>query len=168
MLNLNPIEIALSYQRLMKECDIRQEDLGKRVGKDRTTVNNYVRLLKLPEVIQEALKQKELSMGHGRALINVEHFDQKVKLYHRIINEKLSVRKIEEIVRELAKPSKKATPKAQEMTTTQRAVQDVQRKLSSHFGTRVKVNSSEQGKGEIKIPFMDKDDLNRILDLLNY
>lgn len=166
--DLNPIEIALSYKRLMKECEIRQEDLGKRVGKDRTTVNNYVRLLRLPDTVQEGLKQKKLSMGHARALVNVDHIDQQLSIYKRILEDGLSVRKVEQLVRELTAKSTEKQRVKQTTTETQRAIQEVQTKLSSQFGTRVKVSSSEQGKGEIKIPFMDKDDLNRILDLLDY
>ena len=168
--DLNPIEIALSYQRLMKECEIRQEDLGKRVGKDRTTVNNYVRLLRLPDVVQEGLRTKQLSMGHARALITVEHIGKQLGIYKQIVEEGLSVRKVEELVRELTNGNSKTTETSQKQafSETQRAIQEVQTKLSSQFGTRVKVNASEEGKGEIKIPFMNSDDLNRILDLLDY
>ena len=168
--DLNPVEIALSYKRLMTECNLRQEDLGERVGKKRTTVTNYLRLLKLPEEIQEGLISKKLSMGHARALINIEDFPRQITLYRKIVNESLSVRKAEELAKELTntKHAIKAPEKKPRLTETQLAIREVQDKLRSKFGTDIKVNSSEEGKGEIKIPFVNKDDLNRILDLLNY
>ncbi|MEM9859557.1 MAG: ParB/RepB/Spo0J family partition protein, partial [Bacteroidota bacterium] len=99
--NLNAIEIALSYQRLLSECDLRQEELGDRVGKNRSTVNNYLRLLKLPPDIQIALRDKKISMGHARALINVDNVDHQLDIFSRIIQNDLSVRKVEELVRAL-------------------------------------------------------------------
>jgi ParB family transcriptional regulator, chromosome partitioning protein len=97
--NLNAIEIALSYQRLLSECNLKQEELGDRVGKKRTTVTNYLRLLKLPPAIQIGLRDNQISMGHARALINIENVDQQLEVFNRIVREELSVRKVEEIVR---------------------------------------------------------------------
>ncbi|MGB0522731.1 MAG: ParB/RepB/Spo0J family partition protein [Flammeovirgaceae bacterium] len=168
--DLNPIEIALSYNRLMTECELRQEDLGERVGKKRSTVTNYLRLLKLPASIQQGLRSKKLSMGHARALVNIDDISQQLLIYKKIIEEGLSVRKVEELVRNLLSNSLKGSEKTlqKSVSETQRAIQEVEHKLQSQFSTRVKVNSNDQGKGEIKIPFENKDDLNRILDLLNY
>ena len=100
--NLNAIEIALSYQRLMSECSLKQEELGERVGKNRATVTNYLRLLKLPPDIQIAVRDNKLSMGHARAIINVENPDQQLYIFKKTLSEDLSVRKVEELVRDLA------------------------------------------------------------------
>jgi ParB family chromosome partitioning protein len=164
--NLNAIEIALSYQRLLTECNLKQEQLGERVGKNRATVTNYLRLLKLPPDIQIAVRDNQLSMGHARAIINVENADQQLYIYKRILAEDLSVRKVEELVRELSqhksqdKPSNTSTA-----NPVAREISQLQSKLSSHFSTRVSIKSDGR-KGEIKIPFVSVEDLNRILDIL--
>ena len=164
--NLNAIEIALSYQRLMSECNLRQEELGDRVGKNRSTVTNYLRLLKLPPDIQIAVRDNKLSMGHARAIINVENADQQLYIFKKALGEELSVRKVEELVRELAQKSqgdadKGTTPQA----PASREIAQLQSKLSSYFGTRVVVKSDGK-KGDIRIPFLSVEDLNRILDIL--
>ena len=164
--NLNAIEIALSYQRLMSECSLKQEELGERVGKNRTTVTNYLRLLKLPPDIQIAVRDNKLSMGHARAIINVENADQQLYIFKKTVNEDLSVRKVEELVRDLAHKSeaKKEKPST-ETSGASREIAQLQGRLSSHFGTRVVVKSDGK-KGDIKIPFLSVEDLNRILDIL--
>ncbi len=164
--NLNAIEIALSYQRLMSECNLKQEELGERVGKNRTTVTNYLRLLKLPPDIQIAVRDNKLSMGHARAIINVEKAEEQLYIFQKAIREGLSVRKVEELVRELAEKS----PSNSESASTQappasKEIAQLQSKLSSHFGTRVVVKSDGK-KGDIRIPFLSVEDLNRILDIL--
>ncbi|MGA0555143.1 ParB/RepB/Spo0J family partition protein [Larkinella sp. VNQ87] len=164
--NLNSIEIALSYQRLITECSLKQEELGARVGKNRTTVNNYIRLLKLPPVIQAALRDTKISMGHARAIINVDNPDIQIKLFNKIIEEDWSVRRVEEAVRSLAtapeaEPERRATPFKQE-------IRGLQFKLSSMFGTKVSIKADDKHKGEIKIPFGSQDEMNRILEVLNY
>ncbi|MEK6480832.1 ParB/RepB/Spo0J family partition protein [Catalinimonas sp. 4WD22] len=165
--NLNSIEIALSYQRLISECDLRQEQLGERVGKNRSTVNNYLRLLKLPPDIQAALRDNRISMGHARAIINVDNVDQQLHIFEKTINDDLSVRKVEALVRELSMPRKKEKPaKEEENPEAAYQIRQLQTKLSSHFGTRVQIRSSGKNKGEIKIPYVSADDLNRILELL--
>ncbi|MBK6264733.1 ParB/RepB/Spo0J family partition protein [Marivirga sp. S37H4] len=163
--NLNAMEIAISYQRLLTECNLKQEQLGDRVGKNRTTVNNYLRLLKLPPDIQLALKEKKISMGHARAIINIEDVDKQLDVFKKTINEDLSVRKVEALVRDIVtgKTTEKESPAKKEMPYE---AKNVQNKLSSHFGTKVGLKIDGQNKGEIKIPFLSKDDLNRILDLL--
>lgn len=162
--NLNAIEIALSYQRLLTECDLKQEELGDRVGKNRTTVNNYLRLLKLPPDIQIALRDKKITMGHARALINIENVDLQLDILKKILEHDLSVRKVEELVR--AGTKKVTTAKEEEKSDAGREIVNLQTQLASHFGTRVQVKSDGQ-KGEIKIPFVSVDDLNRILEILD-
>lgn len=165
--NLNPIEVALSYQRLITECHLKQEELGDRVGKNRTTVTNYLRLLKLPPDIQAALRDNRVSMGHARAIINVENPDSQLYIFKKMINEDLSVRKVEELARQVIGGVPESTPVATEPSgnSANKEINQLQSRLSSHFGTKVKVNSDGK-KGEIKIPFLSIEDLNRILDIL--
>lgn len=161
--NLNAIEVALSYQRLLTECNLKQEELGTRVGKNRATVTNYLRLLKLPPDIQIAVRDNKISMGHARALISVESPDKQLFLFSKIIRQDLSVRDVEKLVRELS--NKPATSKDELTAAPPREITQLQSKLSSHFGTRIVVKSDGK-KGEIKIPFLSVEDLNRILDIL--
>lgn len=163
--NLNAIEIALSYQRLLEECDLKQEELGDRVGKNRTTVNNYLRLLRLPPDVQIALRDGRLSMGHARALITIENIDAQLDLFKKIVSEDLSVRKVEALARDLAAGKKPKKTKSAEGQPSEE-IKQLQSKMASHFGTRVQVKSDGK-KGEIKIPFVSVDDLNRILDILD-
>ncbi len=165
--NLNAIEIALSYQRLISECSLKQEELGDRVGKNRTTVNNYIRLLKLPPDIQIALRDNKITMGHARALINIDNIETKLAVFRRIVEEDLSVRQVEEIVRNLANGA--ALPKnRKDKPNLKYEFTQLQYKLSSHFGTKVHLKCDEQSRGEIKIPFTSEEDLNRILELLSF
>ena len=166
--NLNAIEIALSYQRLLSECNLKQEELGERVGKKRTTVTNYLRLLKLPPDIQIGLRDDQISMGHARALINIDNIDLQLEVYKKTVAEELSVRKVEELVRNLSKPKKETVDRADIPAEHEAEVKRVESRLSSHFGTKIFVKTSPEGKGEIKIPFVSTDDLNRILEILNY
>ncbi len=161
--NLNPIEIALSYQRLLTECNIKQEALGERVNKNRTTVTNYLRLLKLPPDIQIALRDNKLTMGHARAIINVENADVQLQIFKKTLKEDLSVRQVEELARSLSKGNKDKEPTSVAPASSREIVQ-LQGKLSTHFGTKVSVKSDGR-KGEIKIPFLSVEDLNRILDI---
>ncbi len=161
--NLNPIEIALSYQRLLTECNLKQDELGERVGKNRTTVTNYLRLLKLPPDIQIALRDNKLSMGHARAIINVEDPAVQLLIFNRTVKEDLSVRQVEELARTMARGNKEKTASGSPVVISREIVQ-LQGKLSSHFGTKVSVKSDGK-KGEIKIPFLSVEDLNRILDI---
>lgn len=165
--NLNPIEIALSYQRLMNECNLRQEDLGERVGKNRSTVTNYLRLLKLPPDIQIALRDGILSMGHARAIISVEKADTQLYIFKKILQEDLSVRKVEELVRQLTSPSAPGggNTSTQPSSPSNRTITGLQSRLSSHFGTKIQIKGDEK-KGEIRIPYVSTEDLNRILDIL--
>ncbi|GAA4396682.1 ParB/RepB/Spo0J family partition protein [Nibrella viscosa] len=164
--NLNSIEIALSYQRLIHECNLKQEELGERVGKNRTTVNNYIRLLKLPPVIQAALRDNKISMGHARALITIEDHEVQIKIFRRIVDEDWSVRKVEEAVRNLGTESDAQV--LRKTTLPKQEIRSLQFKLSSMFGTKVSIKADEKHKGEIKIPFTSQEELNKILEVLNY
>ncbi|OKL41717.1 ParB/RepB/Spo0J family partition protein [Pontibacter flavimaris] len=167
--NLNAIEIALSYQRLLTECSLKQEELGDRVGKKRTTVTNYLRLLKLPPDIQIALRDNVISMGHARALINIDTIELQLDVFKEVVAKELSVRKVEELVRNLQNARKK--PDAQQkllFNKYEEELKTVESKLATQFGTKIQVKANNEGKGEIKIPFVSVDELNRILEILNY
>ena len=164
--NLNALEIAFSYQRLMAECNLKQEELGDRVGKKRATVNNYLRLLKLPPEIQAGIRDGLVSMGHARALINVRFIENQLALFHKIIREQWSVRQIEDAVRKIAEGEPEPTPPKTTKGPESSALEALKQRLTTHFGTRVQLKSGAGEKGEIRIPFLSHDDLNRILDLL--
>ncbi len=164
--NLNAIEVALSYQRLISECDLKQEQLGERVGKNRTTVNNYLRLLKLPPDIQIALRDGSISMGHARAIITVDSVDLQLDIFKQTIKNGLSVRQVEGLVRSIGK-EKEATTKQPKSDELNYEYKQLINKLSSHFGSKIAIKANDQNKGEIKIPFNSSDDLNRILEILD-
>jgi len=165
--NLNAIEVALSFQRMIEECNLKQEELGERVSKNRSTVTNYLRLLKLPPVIQAAIRDGALTMGHARALINIPEVDKQLYIFKLIIDQGLSVRKAEELVRELQKGGKKKAGKDKAPMSFQ--LQKIEDDLASKFSSRVKLNlKSTKGKGAIEIPFESEDDLSRILELLDW
>ena len=165
--NLNAIEVALSYQRLMAECNLKQEELGDRVGKNRTTVNNYLRLLKLPPDIQAALRDKRISMGHARALINIEDIDKQLNIFKKVLAEDLSVRKVEALVRAAMNGGNDPAKKSGPTRDPSHEFKHITTRLSSHFGTKVDVKSDDKHKGEIRIPFVSVEDFNRILEILN-
>ena len=161
---LNPIEIAHAYKRLVDECHLTQEEVADKVGKDRTTVANFIRLLKLPAEIQVGLRKNHISMGHARALINVPLESMQLRLYHKIVDSGISVRKIEQLAKASGKPSEIHTRKAggREVSTS---VQSIEEKLRRSLGTKVIVREKEGGRGEIVIEFYSLDDLDRLLDL---
>ncbi|WP_206106017.1 ParB/RepB/Spo0J family partition protein [Olivibacter sp. XZL3] len=168
--NLNAIEVALSFQRMIDECNLKQEELGDRVSKNRSTVTNYLRLLKLPPAIQASIRDGKLSMGHARALINVTDVDKQLYIFQEIIEKGLSVRKVEELVRLVNDSANKNKTK---LNTKEKPLsfefQKIQDDLASKFSTKVKLNvKSKDGKGSIEIPFMSEDDLSRILELLDW
>ena len=168
--NLNALEVALSYRRLMSECNLKQEELGERVGKKRSTVNNYLRLLKLPPEIQLSVRDGQLSMGHARALVNVENIEDQLWIFKKITKDDLSVRKTEDLVRQFAAgPAETNTEAAAapESPAQNPELKSVQNRLTSHFGTRVLIKPSGTGSGEIRIPYLSDEDLNRILEIIN-
>lgn len=162
---LDPIEIALSYQRLIDECQLTQEAMSERVGKKRSTITNYLRLLKLQPLIQAGLRDKMISMGHARALINVSHEDEQVDLYHTAIKKELSVRQVEDAVRNLKNEDKGRSPKARANPLPAEYAK-AKEELSADLQTAVELSRSKRGKGKITIAFSSDAELNRILEQL--
>ena len=160
--NLNALEIAISYKRLMEECSLTTDKLADRVGKDRTTVTNYVRLLRLPPEIQLGIIEKRISMGHARALINAEPESKQIKIFKLILEKDLSVRKVEELVKEDDAPKLFAS-KANLMPLE---IQKMQADLKLRFGKKAKVTRNDGGVGKVEIPFTNDDDLERIIAML--
>lgn len=164
--DLNAIEVALSFQRMMEECNLKQEELGDRVSKNRSTVTNYLRLLKLPPGIQASIRDGQISMGHAKALITINDPAAQLYLHKQIIQNGLSVRKVEEMARHLQRAVPKKEGKKPEPLSFQ--VQKIQDDLASKFGARVKLKLDDDGKGAIEIPFLSQDDLGRILEMLDW
>jgi len=161
---LNPLEIAVSFQRLIEECKIHQEELSQKVGKDRTTISNYIRLLKLPSEIQVALRDDLITMGHARAIINVENEKDQLLILQRILVRKLSVRQVEETVRSL-QPGKKLT-KNNPVSPLPEKFETAKVSLNSKFQSKVDVKINRKGSGSIIISFDSDEDFNRILSKL--
>ncbi|HRA11501.1 MAG TPA: ParB/RepB/Spo0J family partition protein [Chitinophagaceae bacterium] len=159
--DLNAMEISLSYQRMMEELDFTQEQVAERMGKDRSTIANFIRLLKLPPDIQLAVRNGDISMGHARALINVDTIDKQLYIYKEIKDKGLSVRQTEALVRNLYKQGGvvKKTSKSQLPPAFQR----IEDKLASHFSTRVKLRHSRNGSGQIILEYYSQEELNKIL-----
>jgi ParB family transcriptional regulator, chromosome partitioning protein len=161
---LNPIEIAVGYKRLIEECELTQEEVARRVGKNRTTVTNMLRLLNLPPTIQSALKRGQISTGHARALINVEDADLQDKLLRKTIEDDYSVRQIEDAVRNASvKKTRKTSPKASEHDI---AIREISNRLRRQFATKVDIRKKNKG-GEIRIEYYSDDELERILNLFD-
>lgn len=164
--DLDPIEIALSYQRLIDEIELTQEQMSERVGKKRSTITNYLRLLKLNPIIQTGIRDGFISMGHGRALISIENEEEQLDIYHKIIQENLSVRETEKYVK--AHQDLKNNPENKTKKTATYTISDTKKKIiSNFFGTKVDVKIAANGKGKIAIPFHSDEDLERILKLLD-
>ena len=162
--NLDPIEVALSYQRLIDEIELTQEELSTRVGKKRSTVTNYLRLLKLDPIIQTGMRDGFISMGHGRAMINVENTSDQLAIYEKILREKLSVRQTEELVKNLKSGTVVTTTKKKPILP--KFVKDNLKDISNYFGHKVDVSVNAKGKGKLTIPFHSEEDFNRIKNLL--
>lgn len=162
--DLDPIEIALSYQRLIDEINLTQEQMSERVGKKRSTIANYLRLLKLDPIIQTGMRDGFISMGHGRAIINIEDQNTQLDIYEKIITNKLSVRDTEALVRSYQTDKKVKTPaEKQELPKyIKKGVKD----FSEYFGHKINVKVSKNGKGNITIPFHSEEDFNRIIKLV--
>lgn len=162
--DLNAMEIALSYKRMMEELEHTQEQVAERMGKDRSTVTNYIRLLKLPPDIQIAVRNGEISMGHARALVNVDKIDQQLFIFDEIKTKGLSVRQTETLVRNLYKQKES---KKQSKNSLPEGYKKVEDKLSSHFSTRVKMKHSKNGSGQITFDYYSLEELNKLLDQMN-
>jgi len=162
--DLNAMEIALSYKRMMEELNYTQEQVAERMGKERSTVANYIRLLKLPPDIQVAVRSNQLSMGHARALINVDTVDKQLYLFSEIKQKGLSVRQTEELVRKLYKEG--GPVKNSVKTTLPEAFKRIEDNLASHFSTRVRLNHNKKGEGSISIEYYSLQELNKLLDQL--
>lgn len=164
--DLDPIEIALSYQRLIDEIQLTQEQMSERVGKKRSTITNYLRLLKLDPIIQTGIRDGFISMGHGRAMINIEDQDVQSEIYQTIVSQNLSVRDTEALVKKHQDGLKPAPAKAKK--TSSFSVADEQKKaFTNFFGAKVDVKVAGNGKGKIAIQFHSEEDFNRILKLIN-
>jgi len=162
---LNPLEIAMGYQRLMEECNYTQGEVAERVGKNRTTVTNMVRLLQLPDFIQAALRDEKISAGHARSLINVDKESVQKELLDKILNKSLSVRQTEELVRSLDKK----TPAGQDSKTSVKTspfINTIEKRLRSNLSTKVNIRQKGNG-GEIRIEYYSNDDLERLLQILD-
>ncbi len=164
--DLDPIEIALSYQRLIDEIQLTQEQMSDRVGKKRSTIANYLRLLKLDPIIQTGIRDGFISMGHGRAIINIEDHDAQADIYQQIVSSNLSVRETEALVKNYHESRQPSAPKP--VKSSSFAVQDEQKKaFTGFFGAKVDVKVDAKGKGKITIPFHSEEDFNRIIKLIN-
>ena len=163
--NLNAMEIAMSYRRLMEELDYTQEQLAERMGKERSTVTNYIRLLKLPPDIQVAVRNGSISMGHARALINVDAIDKQLFIFHEIKDKELSVRQTEELVRRLYTSGNTigSTSKSQ----LSPALKKIEDNLASHYSTKVKMTHNKKGYGNITFEYYSIEELNSILEKMN-
>ncbi|MFT7395819.1 MAG: ParB family chromosome partitioning protein [Flavobacterium sp.] len=164
--DLDPIEIALSYQRLMEEIQLTQEQMSERVGKKRSTIANYLRLLKLDPVIQTGIRDGFISMGHGRAIINIEDLDIQTDIYQRIVSQNLSVRDTEALVKNYQE-SLKPKPAVKTKVSSAFEIEETQKKVfTNYFGSKVDVKVAGNGKGKITIPFQSEEDFNRIMELI--
>lgn len=160
--HLNPIEIAISYKRLIDECNFTQEDVSRKIGKDRTTITNFLRLLRLPEQIQLAVRKGELSSGHARALVAIDDDKLQMDIFKRIVARGLSVREVEQLVREHGKK------KPRHFTVSPASgssLQSIEEKLRQYLGTKVVIRRMHDGKGEIIVEYYSDEDLERLLEL---
>jgi ParB family chromosome partitioning protein len=162
---LNAIEVAQAYQRLMADCHLTQEDVAQRVGKERSTVTNFLRLLKLPQKVQDGLRRERIQMGHARALLALPTEKHQLRMYEKVTDGGLSVRKVEEMVRALAHGGKRSSGGGRSSSTSTSDVHTVEERLRTALGTRVKVKPKGGDKGEIVIEYYSLDDMDRLLDI---
>jgi len=165
--DLNAIEIGLSYKRMMEELNYTQEQVAERMGKERSTVTNYIRLLKLPPDIQLAVRQNKISMGHARALVNIDTIDKQLFVFNEIKTKELSVRQTEELVRKLYKGDSNNAVKSSVKNQLPSAYKKIEDTLASHFGTKVELVHNKNGHGSITVEYYSLQELNKILDLMN-
>ena len=161
--DLDPIEIALSYQRLIDEINLTQEQMSERVGKKRSTIANYLRLLKLDPIIQTGMRDGFISMGHGRAIINIENHVAQLEIYEKILTSKLSVRQTEQLVKNYRQNKEVAVSKSPEMP---KHIKKGIKEISEYFGHKIDVKLGKNGSGKITIPFHSEEDFNRIKKLV--
>lgn len=166
--DLNALEISISYKRLLDECSLTQEELSDRVGKSRSSVTNFLRLLKLPPEIQAAIRDEKITMGHARAILGVENIDKQLMMYKEILDKQLSVRDVEELARTTGNHSTKEKKSKRQKEQLSFEFNKIQNILTSHFGAKIQLQRAKNGSGKIVIPFDNDEDLNRVLDLLNY
>ena len=165
--NLNPIEIALSYQRLIEEINLTQEQCSERVGKKRSTITNFLRLLKLPEIIQKALIEGTISNGHARSLLSLNSKSSQINLCHDIIENGYSVREVEQLSKEFStKKYKKTSSRKRNLIELPFSKQKIMHDLSRNFNTSIEIKRNQKGRGKLIIPFNDDNDFDRIIKLL--
>lgn len=165
--DLNAIEVALSYKRLMDECDLTQEQVAERMKKERSTVTNYLRLLKLPPDVQKSVRDGQLSMGHARAIIGLENIDQQLYAYRETIEKGLSVRQVEQLVKNMTQPEKASAAASKDSSKLPPAYKRIEDNMASHFSTRVRLDRKKNGRGVITLEFYSDEDLERIMDKMN-
>lgn len=165
--NLNAIEIGLSYKRMMDELDYTQEQVADRMGKERSTVTNYIRLLRLPPDIQMAIRNNIISMGHARTLIALDHIDKQLYIFNEIKKGQLSVRQTEELVRKMYKAATNSASNSVNKNSLPPAYKKIEDNLASHFSTKVKLNHNKNGNGSITLEYYSLQELNKLLDLMN-
>lgn len=165
--DLNAIEIAISYKRMMEELNHTQEQVAERMGKERSTVTNYLRLLKLPPDIQLAVRNGSLSMGHARALVNIDTIDKQLYVFNEIKQYELNVRQTEELVRNMYKAEKPGAVKSSVKSDLPAAYKKIEDNLASHFATKVKMVHNKKGYGSITIEYYSLEELNKLLDAMN-
>ncbi|APF19786.1 ParB/RepB/Spo0J family partition protein [Caldithrix abyssi] len=160
--HLNPIEQAQAYQRLIEECNLTQDEVAKKIGKDRSTITNFIRLLKLPPKIRESVQKEEISMGHARALLSVEDKDAQFKIWQKVVKNKLSVRKVEQMVKDFQQ--KKEVEEQARRPKRSVYIQRMEAELREIFGTKVNIRSRKEG-GTIEVEFYSPEDLNRLYEI---
>ena len=165
--DLDAVEVAISYQRLIEECKLTQEQLSDRVGKQRSTVANYMRLLKLPPEIQLGIKNKQVTMGHARTLVNIEDPKKQIKVYYKIIDDDLSVRSTEELVRTLQSENIKDPSKVQKKKKLNEDFAELSKHLEKLFSSKVNFRINEKGTGKIVIQFDSPEEMERILGVFD-
>jgi ParB family chromosome partitioning protein len=165
--DLDAIEIALSYQRLIDECNLTQETLSEKVGKKRSTVSNYLRLLKLPATVQKAIREQEITMGHARALVNIPEPETQIMIYRQVVKYDFSVRKTEDIVRKINLEDGEDQASTKKSEPFPNEYRELKNHLTNYFKTNVVFKINDLGKGKIEIPFGDPKDLERIIGIFD-
>ncbi|MDO5036466.1 MAG: ParB/RepB/Spo0J family partition protein [Porphyromonas sp.] len=167
--DLNAIEIALALKKLLEDCELTQDELASRIGKQRSTISNYIRLLRLPAEIQMALKDGKISMGHGRSLLSVEDPELQLAFYEQILEDSLSVRQIEQLVRDYAQQGQAPKKKSRnsKSSSSNKEYDLLSQRFSQLFGTKVRLSCQSSGKGKLTIPFSSEEELENIIALLD-